>query len=339
MTKEPSKYIILGLHLVVWLFLFVVSVSIQLRDYGFENSFLRAIVNLSTIAGLFYIHFYLIDYLFEKKRYVLYAITVILIIGITTIGRVYFNEEMMRLPVDQIIIDRTLSVWLFGVVTCFAALVVSFLYQMIKNRYAKERLHLEIINQQNEAKIQYLKAQINPHFLFNSLNNIYSLSVIKSDQTPDMVLKLSSLLRYAIYEGEKKKVPLIREVEQIKEFIALFEMKSEEKLNVDFLVEGSMADVEIEPMLLIPLVENCFKHGNFEQNPAAFAEIKLELNQGKLSFSTKNIMDTNQQKDEVGGVGLSNIRKRLDLNYPDRHTFATKSDDGLFMVHLSLNLN
>jgi two-component system LytT family sensor kinase len=336
--KEPPKHIIAIVHFVVWMFLFLVSVSIQFIDYGFENAMVRSVVNLSVICVLFYLHFYLINQFFEKRKFIIYGILVAVFTGLFTLARIFFNEELMRLPVDEIKINRTVSVWLFGIFTAIAALVVSFLYQMIKNRYKKEKQHLNIINEQNEAKIQYLKAQINPHFLFNSLNNIYSLSVVKSDQTPGMVLKLSSLLRYAIYEGEKGKVSLEKEVNQIKEFISLFAMKSEEKPNVDFRIEGDMSIFEIEPMLLIPLVENCFKHGGFESNPVAFAEIHLICNDNQIYFHTKNLINNNMQKDRVGGVGLSNIKKRLEVNYGDNYSFETKEDNGIFIVEMRLEV-
>lgn len=334
--KEPPKHIIATVHFVVWMFLFLISVSIQVIDYGFENAIIRSSVNLSVVCVLFYLHFYLINQFFEKRKFIIYGILVIAFTGLFTLARIFFNEELMRLPVEQITIDRTLSVWLFGIFTMISALVVSFLYQMIRNRYKKEKQHLNIINEQNEAKIQYLKAQINPHFLFNSLNNIYSLSVVKSDQTPEMVLKLSSLLRYAIYEGEKRKVPLEKEVNQIKEFISLFEMKSEEKPNVTFKIEGNISNFEIEPMLLIPLVENCFKHGGFENNPDAFAEIHLDCTNGQLYFSTRNPIDDNMQKDRVGGVGLSNIKKRLEVNYGEEYSFETNAENGIFIVELKI---
>lgn len=334
--NEPPKHIIIIIHVAAWLLLFFISVSIQFRDYGFPNSILRSVVNLSMIGTLFYLHFYFIDQFFEKRKFIIYGVFISAATVLSTLCRIVFNERLMRLPLEEIVIDRTLSVWLFGISTAAVALVISFLYQMIKNRYEKEKQHLSIINEQNEARIQYLKAQINPHFLFNSLNNIYSLAVTKSDQTPEMVLRLSSLLRYAIYEGEKRKVALVKEVEQIREFIALFEMKSEDDLNVTFKIEGDINQVEIEPMLLIPLVENCFKHGGFENNPAAFAEINLNYSKQKLHFSTRNSKDKNIQKDKVGGVGLHNIRKRLEVNYGDDFRLETRETDDVFEVELEL---
>ncbi len=316
--------------------LFFVSVSIQYQWYGFQNSVLRSIVNLSFVFILFYLHFFLINYFFEKKNFFFYGIIVVAITILSTLARILLNEGLMPMPLDEIVLDRTFSVWFFGFFTAIVALFVSFLYQMVKNRYEKEKKHLDIIHQQNEAQLQYLKAQINPHFLFNTLNNIYSLSVLKSDQTPQMILKLSSLLRYAIYEGEKGKVPLEKEVKQIHEFISLFEMKSETPPNIQFELSGFMDTWKIEPMLLIPLIENCFKHGGFESNENAYAKIKLKVNGNQLIFSTINSLGEDMQKDEVGGIGLSNIQKRLAVNYPNNFELETQEKENDYQVVLKI---
>jgi len=293
--KILPRHIIVVLHIVVWLFLFFVAMSVQIQDYGWANSFWRSSVNLSLIFVVFYGHFYLINQFFEKKNFWIYGVLLIMITVSITIIRVYFNEEIMRLPE-----------------------------------------HLHIIKEQSRAEIQYLKAQINPHFLFNSLNNIYSLSVIQSKQTPEMVLKLSSLLRYAIYEGEKKKVSLEKEVEQIKEYIALFQMKSEEPLKINFNVEGNLSSKEIEPMLLIPLVENCFKHGGFEEDEKAFANIDIQVDEHKIIFKTENSISSNLQKDEVGGVGLENIKRRLEANYGKNQKIDICENENTYIVSLEI---
>ncbi len=334
--KKPPKHIIFILHVAVWLMLFFVSVSIQFRLYGFTNSIIRSSINLSVLIALFYFHFYLINAFFEKKKYFFYVLLLVVVTIGVTLARIIFNEKLLRLPLEEFVIDRTFTVWLFGIVTAVVALVVSFLYQMVKNRYEKERQHLEIIKEQNEARIQYLKAQINPHFLFNTLNNIYSLSVVKSDATPEMILKLSSILRYAIYEGEKGKVPLQKELEQLQELVGLFKMKNEIHPDIRLEIEGDLSTWEIEPMLLIPLLENAFKHGDFEDNSKAFAHLKIAVDEKEFYFSIINTKTENRQKDEIGGVGLANIGKRLQVNYPGKYFFETKNEKDVFNVELKL---
>jgi LytS/YehU family sensor histidine kinase len=200
-------------------------------------------------------------------------------------------------------------------------------------------LHLSIIIEQREAQLQALRAQINPHFLFNTLNNIYSLAVVKSDKTAEMVLKLSNLLRYVIYDGKAEQVELKREIAHIQQFIELFQMRSQEPLNIEFNTSGTFNSVKIEPMILIPIVENCFKHCDFDSNEQAFVCIYLQLINGELHFKTVNSKDDrNQQKDRVGGVGLENIRKRLDLKYREKYALRIHNETDKFVVELDLKV-
>lgn len=164
-------------------------------------------------------------------------------------------------------------------------------------------MHLSIISEQREAQLQALRAQINPHFLFNTLNNIYSLAVVKSDKTAEMVLRLSNLLRYVIYDGRAERVALKREVEHIRQFIELFQMRSEEQLDIKFDTRGEIDGVQTEPMILIPIVENCFKHCDFDTNKRVFVCIDLQVDNEELYFKILNSKDDrHQQKDRVGAL-------------------------------------
>lgn len=230
---------------------------------------------------------------------------------------------------------------LFGAVaTGYGIVMMSTIYQILVNRYAAERKALAIINRQTEAELQFLRAQINPHFLFNTLNNIYSLAVVRSPKTADMVLKLSQLLRYVVYERKGDLVPVEKEVEHIRHFVELFQMRNEEPQDIEFTVSGELAGVKIEPMILIPIVENCFKHCDFDTNLKAFVKMSLTVGEGKLIFQTTNTKnDADQQKDRTGGVGLENIHRRLALQHPDDFQFETHDEIGIFKVIFSLKVD
>lgn len=221
--------------------------------------------------------------------------------------------------------------------TNILTLLISTFYQILEIRFRHEQQQAAIISKQNEAQLQFLRAQINPHFLFNTLNNIYSLAVIRSPQTADMVMQLSKLLRYVVYDSKTEQIPLETEIAHIEQYLQLFRMRSEEPLDIRFQVSGSVEGVRLEPMLLIPLVENCCKHVDFEINEKAFIQLDLRVEQGWLHFLTrnsKNAQDT--QKDKVGGVGLENLRQRLELLYPQAHRFSVKEEENSFEVNFSL---
>ncbi len=224
------------------------------------------------------------------------------------------------------------------IITTLLTVVFSSFYQLIQNRYLKEKQHLQIIAEQKEAQLQFLRGQINPHFLFNTLNNIYSMAVSKSDHTPKVILQLSDLLRYVIYESQKEKVHLRQEIEQIERFIELFQIRFEKAQNIKLEVKGSPEQREIEPMVLIPLVENCFKHYYLENESENFIKIKIWIFPEKMIFETHNSYSkVDTQKDKVGGVGLLNIQRRLALSYPDKHSLLINRQENIFSVLLTID--
>jgi two-component system, LytTR family, sensor kinase len=199
----------------------------------------------------------------------------------------------------------------------------------------ENRRELEV--RHTEAQRNYLKAQINPHFLFNTLNNIYAASVLQHPRTPDMVLRLSELLRYVTYDTSARELPLEKEIAQIKAYIELFQLKNEKPLPIRLNIKEPPGTFLIEPLLLLPLVENALKHSDLETNPAAYLEMDIQSDHEWLRCTIINTFDPdNQQKDDVGGVGLENIRQRLRLNPSGQYTLHTEAKEGVFKAVLTI---
>ena len=327
------------LHISIWGSIFLSAIMISNRFWSLEQSLWRSIGNIVPTILIFYFNLYLVNKYLEEKKYVTYFTLAIILVFLLGLFRANFNmlfpnafEEVSNFPKQG-------TWWVIGVFTGIMAIFTGILYQMLYNSHRKEENSQTIIREQQEAQIQFLRGQINPHFLFNTLNNIYSLAVVGSDKTAPMVLKLSKLLRYVIYDGRVSQVSLLKEVNHIHAFIDLFQMKSEIPLDIQFLTHGIENDIHLEPMILIPIVENSFKHCDFDLNPKAFIRVELEVIQSKLYFRTLNTKsDQNQQKDRVGGVGLHNIRKRLNLRYGDFHLLEILDSEELFEVKLFINL-
>lgn len=189
---------------------------------------------------------------------------------------------------------------------------------------------------QNE--LHSLKAQINPHFLFNNLNTIYSMAAQNDQRTPDVILKLSDFLRYVLYDTATDAIPLNKEVEMIKTYIGL----QKERINpettiVEFETSGDFGNAEIAPLLLLPLVENCFKHGVGKDN--GFIRIFVELRDQQLHFQTQNTIALREAVRENGGIGIKNVEKRLNLIYPDRHSLEFQEEAGIFRLEMKVELN
>ena len=226
--------------------------------------------------------------------------------------------------------DGGVRMFLVSALIYLILMVFSALYQLLENRRELEALHAA-------AQLNYLKAQINPHFLFNTLNNIYAAATLQHPRTADMVLRLSDLLRYVTYEAQADRVPIHKEIAQIQAYLDLFQLKSEHPMPVRFEVVGEVERRFIEPLLLLPFVENALKHSDLEGNPDAHLDILLRLEPQRFFFQVINSFNPeNLQKDEVGGVGLENIRQRLQLHYRDRYHFEARAEGAVFVAKMEL---
>ncbi len=192
----------------------------------------------------------------------------------------------------------------------------------------------DLENQKNQAELAMLKNQINPHFLFNTLNNLYGLCVEKSDSAPEVVLKLSDMMRYTIYEGKKKEVSISQEVAYVENFLELHKIRHRQVPKIDFKVTVS-EEKYISPLLFIVPVENAFKHGVEKLAEQAFVNITLKSNQEKLSLKVENNFDPKAQTASPG-IGLENLKRRLELAYPGQHTLQINQNKGIYQVFLEI---
>lgn len=221
----------------------------------------------------------------------------------------------------------------------FIIIIIAFAFQLALVWYKNEKIRKDLENQKLQAELSFLKMQINPHFLFNALNNIYSLAVLeKTKRTGDNIMKLSELIRYMIYEKEDEKymVNLDKEISHINNFIDLQKLRHEGDTFIQFSIEGYTTDKRIPPLLLFPLIENSFKHGILQDGSKPVV-IQLSLSDKYLSFSIHNYKN-NYLKDHTGGIGLTNVRKRLTLLYPGKHKFDIHESAEEFSVELQLPL-
>jgi two-component system, LytTR family, sensor kinase len=216
-------------------------------------------------------------------------------------------------------------------------LSTAFKTSQIALRREKEASDLKSENLNSELK--FLRSQINPHFLFNALNNIYSLSIVKSDKTPETILKLSEMLRYIIYDCNAEKVPLAKELNYIDNYISLQKLKMEFMDNVTVDFTKAQGDFLIAPMILIPFIENCFKHSSIEDQKNSWISMTLSTENDELNFYITNSLPAKSQSmDSASGIGLENVRRRLQLIYPDKHTLEITQKDMTFSVSLQIKL-
>ncbi|MDR6785902.1 two-component system LytT family sensor kinase [Pedobacter africanus] len=281
-----------------------------------------AVINLS----IFYINYtLLIPILIEqKKRYGLYVLSICLLIAVMVIIKTvvaslnsdffltYFSPDTGQIEYYEITKYVIFAIFVSGFFV-----VVSALLKFAIDWFGSERIQRDLVSEKRDMELQFLKSQLNPHFLFNSLNNIYSLAYQKSDKTADAILKLSEIMRYMIYESNDSWVSLSKEITYVQSYIELQKLRFKDGAAVEFTVNGEIDDQPVVPLILISFVENAFKHG-VANDPKDPIRINIIANQKILHFSISN-KKNKHNKDQMGGVGLNNVERRLQLLYPDRY--------------------
>ncbi len=293
--------------------------SVTMKDYFLSYGAL-GIINVS----LFYINYIFLipEWIKKRKRYWIYFLSffLILIAGtfLKTVLAVLNPEELLTYRTDKEV--HHFSVNNFALNAAFFSgffLINSCIIKFIIDWFSSERIQRNLESERREMELQFLKSQLNPHFLFNSLNNIYSLAYQKSDKTADAIMKLSEIMRYMIYESNTPTVALSKEVDYLTSYIELQKIRFKDGAYIELTLNGEIDNQKIVPLMLISFVENAFKHG-VVTDPAEPVKINIIANQKILHFSVIN-KKNQQNKDAQGGVGLTNVERRLQLVYPDRY--------------------
>ena len=290
---------------------------------------------------VYFANFYLFGpYLFFRRRYWLFVLCNLLLILGANYGFVYgyfaikHNVPSMPAKAWMGFFSGTFIFFLLNIVTVAVAIGIR---HFIRVRQLKQQLKDEKAKN-TEAELAWLKNQINPHFLFNTLNNISSLTQIDADAAQDAIAQLSDLLRYAMYETNKNTVPLGGEVEFMRNYIELMKLRCNEQTSVNYQLSTDSEQVEVAPLLFVSLIENAFKHGVSSGRPSAIS-IKLEQHQGQLTFVCDNTNYPKNDKDRSGsGIGIENTRRRLELMYADRYEWEQTLEDNIYHVMIKLKL-
>ena len=216
----------------------------------------------------------------------------------------------------------------------FLALVIA------KKLFRQQELLLKTQREKLAAELEALKAQVHPHFLFNTLNNLYALTRRQAPEAPDVVLRLSNLLSYVLYECNAPEVPLNQEIQFLKNYVGLEQLRYGDRLDVSLNFTGDIHGRNIAPLLLIPFLENAFKHGTSEQLDQSWISLNLAVEGRTLTFQLLNSRDPDGDETHLtGGIGLQNVQKRLDLLYPARHDLRVQAEADTFLVTLKLHLS
>jgi two-component system, LytTR family, sensor histidine kinase AlgZ len=224
-------------------------------------------------------------------------------------------------------------------VTLFIVIFVGML-RFAVDWFELEGKRKELENEKLLSELNFLKAQINPHFLFNTLNNLYYLAYTKSENTTEVIAKLSQMMRYMIYESNHAKVPLQKEIEYMESYISLERLRLNDQIPIKFEVKGNVENVWITPLIFITFLENSFKHGVSNNNPDAWVNISIELKDGLCIYRVENSKPAEAiSTNEKSGIGLRNVQRRLELSYPGKHELTIEDSKDRYLVKLNIEIN
>jgi two-component system, LytTR family, sensor kinase len=340
-TGGAKKWISVAMHVLIWGMVFAIpyifSSNAERGNHhpALEEKFLYLTSGLDLFwVALFYLNaLVLIPRFIYKHRVVLYILSLVgALCVVVALDGTLFNVLHIPYPFS---IKNSVA---HNIIPFLFALAVSSAYRAIADKTKTDILLKERESENLKTELSFLRSQVSPHFLFNVLNNIASLARKKSDDLEPTVMKLSSLMRYMLYENDEDKVLIKHEVEYLRDYIDLQKQRFGNELLCNVSFDTREEWHTIEPMLLIPFVENAFKHGGgMIQHPEI--DIQLQADHGELHFTVKNkFEDLDTPKDKASGIGLVNVKRRLELLYPGKHTLKIDKKGKWFVVDLNLNL-
>lgn len=350
MSKEKiyNRFKIAG-HLIFWL----ISISLlTLIFYFYDEKLSFNLVEKSLITNLFfaaavYINLYLlIPKFLKQKNYIFYIFWLIILLSATSLFLqflfIYPLRNLLGIIDNYTSFNTNLHSAYFFTTLLFVG-ITSFL-KLIKDWLSLQDINLKLVKieqQKLEAELKTLKSQLNPHFLFNSLNNIYSLSLIKSDKVPELILKLSDLMRHIIYESKENYIPIGKELEFVNNFIELQRIRTSDKTKIDYRINGQIPAAKIAPLLFEPFIDNAFKHGLPGTVNSDFINIEFNFEKnGWLSFNLENnYEEPYNPKKSNSGIGLQNVKQRLKLLYqPNEYKLNIYKKEHIHLINLELKL-
>jgi sensor histidine kinase YesM len=339
-----------------WLFAgFIYSVGPIPVNFAYGSNLFRSLLESMAFLPLHFflaysLNYFIIPRFLVKGKYVLTVIFVLLAFAITAmlsvliayttipIIRSWFGAPM----IDWFILKRyqLLNGFMAGLRGGITIGGLAAAIKLMKYYYIKEQRNLQLQKEKAEAQLQLLKAQVHPHFLFNTLNNIYSHTQGSSPVASKLVMGLSDMLRFMLYEGNQSLVPLSKELKMVQDYIYLEKIRYDDHLDVHIDLPADTDDLHITPLLLLPLVENCFKHGtsNMLEQPWLSLHIHLEDTIMHMKLINGKPAGTSKKTDNYPGIGINNVRTRLELLYPGKHVLHITDDAEVFIVNLQIQL-
>lgn len=344
----------IALHILFWLVYVPINAVLAciLQRATLEQFFVKAVyIELFSLpvklALIYFVFYYIIPLYLERSKLGKLIGLLLIAFGIATIlsrMQVKWVFFPIFLPGQSINLFNPQGL-LLTVFDLFITLAAAVTIKMIRVHYKSLEFEQELIREKLESELNFLRAQTNPHFLFNTLNNLYVLARKKSDKTPEAIMMLSKIMRFMLYECRASRIPVANEAKVIRDYIELEKMRYNQRLSVHYDEDLDSQSTAIAPLLLLPFVENSFKHGAGSTTGDVEIFVRIRLHNQHLSFSVENTVDPeepamhNGSNGHSNGIGLKNVQRQLDLIYPQQHQLSAGREDGMYRAHLEVDLN
>ncbi|MBT30394.1 MAG: histidine kinase [Thalassobius sp.] len=327
--KSKEFYFQVVLHALVFIFY-----SFDKKNPGIKPYQVVFFINYA-MSTLFISYYLLPKFFYNKKHFrfftdVLLTVVFVIIVEELVLEQIFFPDTK----------GRSFPGVFFSLLDVLPIITILSGFKFAWDALLKQNEVDELKATVAESKLQLLKSQINPHFLFNNLNNLYSYAIENSPKTPTIILELSSVLRYMLYECRERYVPLAKELEQMENFTKLYQLQIEERGEVNFNIHHIKTNYQIAPLILIVFIENAFKHSQASQSENIYIDISIDVTEeGILIFKCKNnFHEVSNTENLSHGIGLENVKKRLDLIYADKYELSINDADNFYVVELKLYL-
>jgi two-component system, LytTR family, sensor kinase len=328
-------------HLFFWMLLFGLWFFLRYEDYAAEETaFKVTLIKVTDLALLVYVtNYLLIPKLLYKRKYGWFALAFVSMIIISSVGKMYILSYVMNSAALRSF-SGNLKVRIYdNVIPHFLLVLSGAAFKLMMDYTSMQQRLVEMAKEKAEAELNFLKSQINPHFLFNSINSVYFLIEKNNKGAREALHKFSGMLRYQLYEMNGNSIPVEKEINYLKDYVDLQKLRKDEHYAVEFSCSPDVKGFLIEPLLLIPFVENAFKHISHHQNQLNFIQLNLCMNEGAFHFKVINSKEAAEKStNDHSGIGLNNVKRRLELLYPGRHVLAIKDSENNFSVELQLQI-
>jgi len=327
-------------HLLIWLLIFTGWHFFRYQDYPAGVAWWVTTVKVADLALMIYVtNYLLIPRLLYKKKYLLFILVFVLFVSGFSILKMYVESWLMFGKVNFEIWDRFKVRVYDNVIPHFLLVSTGAAFKLLMDHAKVQRSLGEMAKEKAETELNFLKSQINPHFLFNSLNAIYFLIDKQNATARQTLLQFADLLRYQLYDCNAHVIEIEKEVLYLKDYIRIQQLRKDKHYEVDIQVGDEVKGFRITPLLLIPFVENAFKHISHHNDSRNFIAVKMNRLNGSFTFSVENSKDNAQRSTEpAGGIGLINVKRRLELLYPGKHALLISDTENMFTVSLNIKL-